>query len=323
MKVLMVGCGAVGQVYGLALQTAGVTLGLLDRAEKTGPLAAAREQGGLALFQVTGPRGKAPVECRLKDYTLVADEAAARQFAPDQIWFTTPSQAYYSDWFRNFLSQVPSRRVVCFTPEGERPEFRLAELGGRVIFGGTTFMAWQGDLQENGGQPRGVHFWRSPLGVPLAGTEAACLEVAALLKPAGFRVTVDKPGSRSQAAVTAVLTAFVAGLELAGWSLRAYRKSRWLEGAAAACGQAVMGQTGKNGAIQRAALSRPVLAACFRLAAVLMPLLFPFDIEGYLHFHYTKTHEQTLWLLKVFIRDGQKRGMAVGEIERLLEAVGG
>ena len=31
MKVLMVGCGAVGQVFGLHLQKAGVELGLYDR----------------------------------------------------------------------------------------------------------------------------------------------------------------------------------------------------------------------------------------------------------------------------------------------------
>ena len=30
-KVLIVGCGAVGQVYGLSLQKAGVELGYLDR----------------------------------------------------------------------------------------------------------------------------------------------------------------------------------------------------------------------------------------------------------------------------------------------------
>ena len=81
-------------------------------------------------------------------------------------------------------------------------------------------MAWQGDLEGGGGRPEGVNFWLSPLGIPLAGTEKACREVEQLLKKAGFRVYGAKNRIlRMQASVTAVMTAFVAGLELSGWSL--------------------------------------------------------------------------------------------------------
>jgi len=318
MKVLIVGCGAVGQVYGLALQQAGVSLGLLDRPAAAEKLARAREQGGLPLFQVTR---KDTIPHWLKHYQVIADAEESRRFEPDQIWFTTPSQVYYSDWFREFLQQVPSRRVVCFTPEGSRPEFFPEGLGERVLFGGTTFMAWQGDLGGGGGRPEGVNFWRSPLGTPLAGSPQACREMAQLLKQAGFRVMLEKPGSHSQASMTAAMTAFTAGLELAGWSLKAYRNSPWLRRAAGACREAILGQNPGAGAFTRFLLSAPVLTACFFMVAFLLPLLFPFDVEKYLKFHYTKTRDQTLVLLNVFMKDCMAGGLAVAQIHDLLKGL--
>ncbi len=318
MKVLIVGCGAVGQVYALALQKAGVTLGLLDQPAVAEKLKRAREQGGLPLFKVSQKHRKDPILYRLKDYQVIADATESQQFAPDQIWFTTPSQVYYSGWFHDFLQQVPSKRVLCFTPEGERPEFLLEGMNDRVIFGGTTFMAWQGDLGGGGGRPEGVNFWRSPLAIPLAGNQDACHEASQLLKRAGFRVTVGKPGSHSQASMTAVMTAFTAGLELSGWSLKAYRKSPWLKVAAGTCQEAVTGQLPSTGAFTRALLSRPVLQTCFFLAALFLPLLFPFDLEKYLKFHYTKTREQTIVLLNIFMKDSMGCGVPVSNSQRLL-----
>jgi hypothetical protein len=228
---------------------------------------------------------------------------------------------YYSDWFHDFLRQVPSKRVVCFSPEGSRPEFLTEEMGDRVIFGGTTFMAWQGDLGGGGGRPEGVNYWRPPLGIPLIGTQDACRDVAQLLNQAGFRVMVGKTGSSSQASVTAVMTAFVVGLELSGWSLRTYRKSPWLRCAAGACREATIGQLPRASAFTRALLSGPVLSACFFLAALLLPPLFPFDLEKYLKFHYTKTREQTVILLNVFMRDSIDCRVPVTHIQSLLKGL--
>lgn len=321
MKVIIVGCGAVGQVYGLALQNAGVTLGFLDKPATAEKILREREKGGLLLFQVPNKRNSDPIPYRIKDYQVITSTEEARQFAPDQIWFTTPSQVYYSDWFHEFLQLVPSKRVVCFTPEGRRPEFSIDKLGDRVVFGGTTFMAWQGDLDGSGGKPDGINFWQSPLGIPLAGSEDACLEVARLLKPAGFRVMLDKPGSQSQVAVTAVMTAFVAGLELSDWSLSKYRKSPWLRVAANACREAVFGQLSKPGLFTRLLLSSAVLTALFFLTTLLMPVLFPFDVQKYLKFHYTKTHKQTLLLLDLFLKDSRNRGIPVTNIQNLLNGL--
>ena len=148
----------------------------------TGPqsvekLKQALEQGGVPLFQISYFHRRDPIAHRLKKYRVVTDVAESQRFKPDQIWFTTPSPVYYSEWFREFLQKVPSERVVCFAPEGGRSEF-FPESGGedRLVFGGITFIAWQGDLEGGGGRPEGVNFWLSPLlGIPLVGNRKSLL----------------------------------------------------------------------------------------------------------------------------------------------------
>ena len=311
------GCGAVGQVFALSLQKAGVELGLYDRPATVGKLKQALERGGLHLFQITRSHRRDPVAHRLEKYQVITDVAESQQFKPVQIWFTTPSMVYYSEWFREFLRKVPSERVVCFVPEGERPEFLPPGDGDRLVFAGTTFMAWQGDLEGGGGRPEGVNFWLSPLGIPLVGSENACREVEQVLKRAGFRVTFGGQDSRMQASVTALMTAFVAGLELSGWSFRLFRKSPWLKRAAGASCEAILSQLPEAGTFKRALLGLPVLSTGFFLATFFLPVLFPFDLEKYLKFHYLKTRDQTLTLLDIFAGDGKRRNLQVENIRML------
>ncbi len=316
-RILIVGCGAVGQVYGLALQKAGVTLGYLDRPATAVKLKQALDNGGIPLFQITYRRRQDPIPRWLAQYSVIMDEAESRDFKPDQIWFTTPSPVYYSQWFREFLQNVPAERVVCFVPEGPRPEFNPENDLDRLVFAGTTFMAWQGGPACGGGRPEGVNFWRPPLSIPITGAQSACRDVERLLKQAGFRVSIGKRESHSQASATAVMTAFMAGLELSGWSLGRFRRSRWLGLAASAARESVLSQIPAAGSYSRALIGIFISQVVFFLATFLLPLLIPFDLEKYLRFHYTKTRDQTLTLLDVFEMDAIRSNLPAGNIQAL------
>jgi hypothetical protein len=307
MRVLMVGFGAVGQVFGLFLQKAGVELGCHDRPAATEKLKQALEHEGLSLFQVQS-RGKPPLAHRLDNFQVLADITECQRFKPDLIWFTVPSPVYYSEWFRDFLQQVPAEHVACFTPEGRRGEFFLPGTGRDVVFGGVTFMAWQGDLDGGGGKANGVNFWLPPLSIPLQGTEKSCNTVKQLLQKGGFKVTIGKADSSQQASTTAVMTAYVAGLELASWSLKAFRNSPWLARSSRAAREAALSQVGRPGLSTKISLGLLCSTAVFSLISFLLPLLFPFEIEKYLKFHYLKTRDQTLALLEIFAKDEEKQG---------------
>jgi 2-dehydropantoate 2-reductase len=311
-------------VFGLYLQKAGVELGYYARPASAAKLRQALILGGLPLFQTTSKRKGDPIAQQLGNYRVMTDVAACQRFGPDQIWFTTPSTVYYTEWFRQFLREVPSKRVVCFAPEGRRAEFLPEGIDGdRLVCGGITFMAWQGDLGGGGGRPNAVNYWLPPtLNIPLMGAQEACREVKGVLREAGFRATAKKERfRRTQAAVTGVMQTYVAGLELAGWSLRAYRVSPWLVRAARGAREAVASQLARNGILTRAFLGAMLSSVSLRCITRLLPLLFPFDIEQYLQFHYLKTRDQTLALLELFAEDGQKRGLAVENIRALLQGL--
>jgi 2-dehydropantoate 2-reductase len=153
------------------------------------------------------------------------------------------------------------------------------------------------------------------------GTRKACQEVKQLLKQAGFGVTVGKQGSHMQASITAVMTAFVAGLELSGWAFRVFRKSPWLKCAARASREMVLSQLPGAGIFTRALLGILLSSVVFFLTTVCLPLLFPFNIEKYLKFHYLKTREQSLTLLDVFVKDGERRGLPMAYSRILLQGL--
>jgi ketopantoate reductase len=324
MKILIVGSGAVGQVLGQHLQSAGFKLAFFARPESAARLQQALDSGGMPVFQITHRQKRKPIARRLETFQLVKDFGQAREFEPDQIWFTTPSPVYYSSWFRDFLRAVPSGRVVCFAPEGARPAFFLEGVPeDRLVFGGITFIAWQGDLEGGGGQPEGVTFWRPPLlEIPLVGDKEAGQEVAAVLQNAGFRAAVKDPDySQIVASTTAVQLALATGLELCGWSFGALRGSRWLRRVAAGSREAVLSQNPGAGPFARLLIGLLLSPAGLLLATLLLPLLFPFDLASYLKFHYLKTRDQTVTLLALFIDDGTRRGLPVENIRLLLQAL--
>jgi ketopantoate reductase len=159
MKVLIVGSGSVGQVFGLYLQKAGAELGFYARPETAERLKQALQHNGMPIFQTFHSRRRKSTALQLNNYQVITDMTGSQQFKPDQIWFTTPSTVYYTEWFKEFLREVPAKRVVCFPPEGRRPEFNFE--GGaedRLVFGGITFIAWQGDLDGGGGRPESINF---------------------------------------------------------------------------------------------------------------------------------------------------------------------
>lgn len=324
MRVLILGSGAVGQVLGIFLQRAGVKLGYYARPESAERLSQALQQGGMPLFQVSYLRRKDPIQRILKDYEVLRDTAACQQFNPDQIWVTTPSTVYYTEWFKDFLRGFGARTVVGFAPEGKRPEFILQfEPDIDFIVGGITFIAWQGDLEGGGGRPKAVNFWLPPfVEIPVVGAEPGCSQVVRLLKKGGLRASMKGNNfSESQAALTGVMTAFTAGVELAGWSFSSFRKSPWLEHAALAAREAVNSQLPDANSLSRTALNVILSRLGMSVLSRFLPLLFPFKIELYLKFHYTKTREQTLHLLELFIREGEAQSFEVAHLKALLDGL--
>jgi 2-dehydropantoate 2-reductase len=55
-----------------------------------------------------------------------------------------------------------------------------------------------------------------------------------------------------------------------------------------------------------------------RLALGLAPRVLPFDLEAYLHYHFTKVNAQTRAAMAVYIELGTELGLSSMHLERLL-----
>ena len=146
--------------------------------------------------------------------------------------------------------------------------------------------------------------------------------MADLLEAGGFRTAAKTADFQaSQAAVTALISAFVAGLELSGWSLKAFRRGPWLRTAAAGAQQACLTQLANARIFTRMLLGIVLSPTGLSLVTLLLPMLLPFGFERYLRFHYLKTRSQTLALLDLFARDGIDRGLPVEKIQLLKQGL--
>jgi 2-dehydropantoate 2-reductase len=126
---------------------------------------------------------------------------------------------------------------------------------------------------------------------------------------------------KMQSAVTGLMSAFVVGYQLSGWSFKAYRRSPWLTQAARGAREAASSQLLGTGILLNALIRMTTTRAVFHMVTLVLPWVMPFDIEKYLQFHYRKTRDQSLTLLELFINDGERLGLEVDNIRFLLESL--
>ena len=100
MKVLVVGAGAVGQVYGLCLQRGGADLWFWTK-----PKYRAEAEAGYTLYDLRARDKTAPV--RLEGFGVLdsLEELAAHDF--DAVVLTVSSTALRGGWLEDFLAALP------------------------------------------------------------------------------------------------------------------------------------------------------------------------------------------------------------------------
>jgi hypothetical protein len=295
-EVLVVGAGAVGQVFALHLQRAGAKISFFVRPKHALP-------SRLPLFPQV--KGRAALEgfARLTR----PEEVAARRF--DQVWLAVPSDSLGGAWVAELLAAIGDATVVVLAPEGDGGAPRE-----RLVLGAIPFLAWQHPLPGEQGEP-GLAFWIPPLArVPLSGPRARVDGVFALLKAGGLRPQRVADAAKTAAPVTALLMAMVAGLEAAGWTVRGFR-GRWARVSAGGAREAL-----------RLADASPVwkLGGQGWLLATILWLgarVLPFDLEGYLRYHFTKVGAQTRVLLRGWLTHGAERKLPTSNLEQLLRAI--
>ena len=313
MKILVVGAGAVGQVYGYHLARAGHAVSFFVK-----PAYAPAVRAGLTLHRL---RARRVEPCRLQPASVlerVEDVAATRW---DQVWLALPSDALRGDLARQVLGAVGGATVVCLQPGIHDGDLvRRLVPPAQVVQGLIPFISFQSPLPGCEG-PEGIAYWLPPMPTLVGGDRARADAVIRALRAGGLGARYARDFAQATAPGTALFQCLIATLEAGGWRLREIGDSPVLEPGMAAAREALaIAARGAGGSgFQWPSLAlRPWL---LRLAVPVLPRVFPFDIEVYLEYHFSKVGQQTRDMLDDYIRLGAAQGQPHAALRALRAAL--
>ena len=287
-KVLVVGAGAVGQAYALALTRAGARVTFFIKPHHEPRLAAGMPIREVGLVR-RGPMTNLSALPRMHDW----DQAASTQW--HSIWLAVDSTALHGDWVHALGQARGDASIVLFqTGTSARDHLANAVPHSVRVSGMIPFLAWWAPLEPHHSEAEGPHMciWHPPLlRTPLSGPAARVEAVAALLRGGGIGAHILRDAAAQGAMGSAALLPTIAGLELHGWRLRNLTQRRNLLPILSAVAEAQSITARIHGVSPPPSwLLRPMLVS---LGARIAPFLVPLELETYLRVHFTKVGAQT------------------------------
>ena len=317
MDVLIVGAGAVGQVYGYHLARGGADVSFYIKEEH------AIELGkGLELYQLSllGKvlRGRTRHH-RFNQYSYVSDTTSLRQKSYDYILNTVSSTALRSGWWDAFVSASGDAYIVSLQPALDDAELILKTLPKeRFIKGLIQFFSYQSPLPGSK-EPKGIHYLLPPIAGSFDNENGTASELMEALKRGGFSTRHQQNLNFVSSSLSSISIPITAALEVSGW-----RISNLLDGDNLHIGLAASREA--NHAIARALEGNQIPPRFLkqwlvRLFLRIVPFVSPFDVEAYLKFHFSKVGDQTRLMLEQFIVHANDHDLAHAANSSLLEAL--
>lgn len=286
--VLVVGAGAVGQAYALAVRRAGVPVHFFVKPHHVEALQRGVPVQEVGLF-ATGP-------CTdLADLPLHTDWRTVAERPWHSIWLAVDSTALRGAWVADLAAARGDATVLSFqTGTSGRDHLARHIPPDALVSGMIPFLAWWAPLPGAAVPPDGpcMRVWHPPgMKTPLSGPLGRVSELARLLDEGGIGARVVASASVQGAMGSAILLPTIAGLEVAGWQLRALTRGPAIQRVVAAIHEARSLVATLHG--QPPPLDRFLRPALFQLGARLAPRLAHLELETYLRVHFTKVGAQT------------------------------
>ena len=299
MKALVVGAGAVGQVFGCHLAKGGAAVTFLVKPKY------ADMARSFTMYPLNG---------KGQDTFTGFDLITAPTAGFDQVYITVDSTALPGEWLPELVRATGDATLVFL-----QPNLRDAELidavvpdRARVVIGAIGFLSYHAPLPgETRFAEPGMAYWFPPGKSPFSGERADA--VVASLRAGKLPAKRVRDVRRQAAFPSAVLTTFVTALEASGWSfgsLKADLGARAVREAVRVAGHEL--GTGTPIAVRMA--TRPLaLRAIIGVAAKVVPV----DLETYMRVHFTKVSAQMHESLATYVERGRAAGLPTGALEDL------
>jgi Ketopantoate reductase PanE/ApbA len=158
-RVLLVGAGAVGQVFAKYLQAAGCEVSFLVK-----PAHAAEARGGFTLHAFRGlSRTPRPLSLSGVEVLVSLEEVAARRW--EQVWLCVSSSALRAGtWVAELARATGGATWVTLQPALEDRDWLLQRVPAeRLVCGNIPFLSFAAPLAPGGTPASGTVFWLPPL----------------------------------------------------------------------------------------------------------------------------------------------------------------
>lgn len=306
-RILIIGSGAVGAVYGHYLASAACRVTYLVRDRNSDNARMPRTLHHYPLVGAPRPRSQ-----YLRVVTL-ADSSY------DQVWICLPSTALADPWLAKQLTRIGAQTPVLLWTPDMRDKARIEGLHPgpltRALIG---LISFQTPLPGESTPSAGIGYLAPPRSAVIENTDAG-KQAAGWLRQGGLSVTLMNDLPVHTARMTALLQPAIAALEVCGWSLAALRQSKWLRIASDASNEAR--HIGEHYLGARQTRSLPGKTLAMRSLLWLAPPLSPFPLETYLHYHFAKVGAQTREMFDGWISGGHEAGLPTASLEALRNAL--
>ncbi len=334
-RVLLVGAGAVGQVYGRHLQLGGCEVAFLARPRYADDL-----RRGLVVYPVNAVRRRTPVAFRDFGVLTSADEVRA-QGPWDEVWLCIASTALPRNpdptapsWLDELIAAMGDATLVSLQPGPKDRALilhRLAAVRGtdaadaeaRFVQGVIAFSSWQAPLPTERLPRPGMAYWFPPASPsPFRGSPERVDPLVDALTRGGCPAAVRPAAVAGASFASCLLMSIVAALELAGWSFaKLARDRRLLRDTAAAARQAATAVAPHARAPRPRAFDIVASSAVIRTLLTLAPRVVPFDIEAFFAWHFTKVGAQTIAHLDTYADFAAAQGRPAPAVVRLRDGL--
>lgn len=315
-RVLVIGAGAVGQVYGrhAALSGADVTFFVREKYRAT-------VAGGFDMYPLNRSAKTEPV--RFEGFSVVtrADEVAAQRF--DQVYLTVSSAALAGPWLAELIGAVGDATILALQPGQDDLETILAAGATRdhVVSGVITLISYSAPLPGETRFPKpGMAYWFPPLSPSLvSGDRDRAGRVIDLLKRGGLPVKRHPDVPKFAAFPTAIMMPYLVALESAGWTFAGLAAGPiQLAARGAREAMAIVARTSGKPPLMMRLVARPRV---LRMGLWLGRRVVPLPLEIYLKEHFIKVGDQTRMFMAGYIARGKAAGMDVAALEELTGSI--
>lgn len=307
-RALIVGAGAVGQVYGHFLQRGGASVSYFVK----GAYKAQCEQG-FSLYRCRHA-GLGPKEYFEADaiYTRF-DELKDQEF--DHIWIAVSSNDLRGEWLGRLKPLIGDTTVVMLQPDLEDQDYVLQFFPEtQIVYGMINFMGYENPLpdmpeQHPDADKKGVAYFMLPMtAAEFSGEPERLPAVMYALDQGRYPVKAQQDVPRLYADRSAWMIPLVATLELENWSFKRVVEGKSLSLASEGARQALAIVAAKFHRRQNWT-ERAVGRFLFKRLLPVVRWVFPMDAESFVKYQFRKTAKQTRFMLDHFIQQGESLGL--------------